>query len=133
MKSLLFFFCSLLLFLSCQGKSSLSSAASGESEEEMTEDTFPKATTIFWVDKKSLKFENGVPVRTAKARATINSDGKISLHSFVKDQPLHVRRYLSHRLTIFRVTKIMMDSGYVKPGEQYVQLRYFPELAGRFK
>ncbi|WP_297329942.1 DUF4891 domain-containing protein [uncultured Bacteroides sp.] len=53
--------------------------------------------------------------------------------SYVKSQDKHVRKYLQHRLDIFRVTKIMLDSGFVKPGVQYVQLKYVPERMQKYR
>lgn len=135
MKALLFFFCTLFVLFSCQNRpADTSSSTDLEGDvEEIVGDTTPKATVILWVDKKMMKYENGTQIRTAKAKVTIHPEGKLSLHSFVKEQPLNVRRYLKYRLSIFQVTKIMMDSGHVKPGDQYVQLRYFLELAEKLK
>ena len=60
-------------------------------------DTTPKATAIFWVDKDN-----------------------------TKPQSQRIKSYLQYRLEEFRVKKVMLDSGFVKPGVQYVQLRYLP-------
>lgn len=142
MKSLLLFFVgTLLLLFSCQRQSasglSLSDAETDveslDEVEQIIGDTTPQATTILWVDKKSMEYSNGTQIRTAKAKVTIHADGKLDLHSFVKEQPLHVRTYLKYRLNIFRITKIMMDSGHVQSGDQYVQLRYFLEMADKFR
>lgn len=46
---------------------------------------------------------------------------------------LNAQRYIRYRLKDFKVKKILMDNGYINPGEQYVQLRYIPALARRVK
>lgn len=126
MKLPLFLFLSLFSLLSCMDVNH-----SVKEEQEETADTTPKATAIFWVDKdKSLearKKEGPISIRTVKAKVDIDSLGKVKLLSYVKPQDSHVKSYLQYRLDIFRVKKIMLDSGYVKPGIQYVQLRYVPE------
>ena len=71
--------------------------------------------------------------RTAKAKVVIRNDGTIDLLSFVEQQPGNAQRYIRYRLKDFKVKKILMDNGYINPGEQYVQLRYIPALARRVK
>lgn len=130
MKVLLLFFLGFLLFSSCRHKAKMSI----EMEDTLFVDTFPKATAIFWVDKRKWVRDEGIlPLSTAKAKVVIREDGKVDLKSFVKSQEGNVQRYLRYNLEIFRVQKVMMDSGFVKPGEQYVQLRYMPEKAKTFK
>ncbi|WP_418699071.1 DUF4891 domain-containing protein [Bacteroides sp.] len=127
MKALLILFFSLLIFLSCQntGKSQV---ADLEDVEEAV-DTIPKATAIFWVDKAKDNKKKGTPtpIRTVKAKVDVDSLGKVEVLSYVKPQSARVKEYLQYRLEIFRVKKVMLDSGYVKPGVQYVQLRYVPD------
>lgn len=129
MKALLVLFFCLFMLLSCQ-HSNRSQVADQDDAKEVV-DTTPKATTIFWVDKEKSKYtkkkDTPLPVRTAKAKVDIDSAGKIKVLSYVKPQEQRVINYLQYRLEIFRVTKIMLDSGFVKPGVQYVQLRYVPE------
>lgn len=126
MKLPLLLFLSLFSLLSC-----MDANHSVKEEQEETTDTTPKATAIFWVDKdKSLearKKEGPISIRTVKAKVDIDSLGKVELLSYVKPQDSRVKSYLQYRLDVFRVKKIMLDSGYVKPGIQYVQLRYVPE------
>lgn len=125
--------CALFVTLSCQGRGGGSSSSGQDNEAiEAEEDTVEQATTIIWVDKGSRELEVGVAIRTAKAKVFIHSAGKIDLKSFVKEQPLSVRRYLKHRLDVYRIPKLILDSGFVKPGEQYVQLRYFLKESERF-
>lgn len=122
-------FFSLCLFLSCQNNNRTQT----DEQEDMVEalDTTPKATAIFWVDKAKNKLTSSselpMPIRTVKAKVDVDSSGKVNLISYVKPQSDKVKRYLQHRLEIFRVKKVMLDSGYVKLGEQYVQLRYVIE------
>lgn len=131
MKLLLLFFLGFLLFASCRHEVKTSI----EMEEDTTfVDTFPKATAIMWIDKRKWVPAEGIlPLATAKAKVEIQESGKVNLKSFVKKQPGNVQRYIKYHLEIFRVQKIMMDSGFVHPGEQYVQLRYMPEKAKKFK
>lgn len=127
MKALLVLFFSLLIFLSCQNTGKSQIADSDDVEEAV--DTIPKATAIFWVDKAKDNKKKGspTPIRTVKAKVDVDSLGKVELLSYVKPQSTRVKEYLQYRLEIFRVKKVMLDSGYVKPGVQYVQLRYVPE------
>ena len=57
----------------------------------------------------------------------------LELLSFVEQQSGNAQRYIRYRLKDFKVKKILMDNGYINPGEQYVQLRYIPALARRVK
>lgn len=133
MKTLLFFFFSLFLIIACQNGPKEEKAAKDAADSTFV-DTFPKATAIFWVDKRNwVRAEGILPIATAKAKVVINEQGKVNLKSFIKRQDAKVQRYLRYHLEVFRVQKIMMDSGFVKPGEQYVQLRYMPEKAQKFK
>ena len=129
MKTLLILFFSLFLFLSCQKTNRAQTADSDDMEESV--DTIPQATTIFWIDKAkdNMAQKEGKPLslRTVKAKGDIDSLGKIELLSYVKPQSTRVKSYLQYRLEVFRVKKVMLDSGFVKPGVQYVQLRYVPD------
>ena len=129
MKTLLLLFFSLFVVLSsCRHTSQ--SQESELNSDEVYMDTTPKATAIFWVDKKNSggkKDDFPIPVRTVKVKANIYSSGRIEILSYLKPQKDRVRHYLRNRLEIFRVSKIMLDSGFVKPGIQYAQIRYMPE------
>lgn len=129
MKALLVLFLSLFLLLSCQNINQ--SGKEGQEDMEKMIDTTSKATAILWVDKDKdyqAKKKNGpVSIRTVKAKVNIDSLGKVALLSYTKPQSQNVKSYLQHRLKIFRVKKVMLDSGFVKSGIQYVQLRYIPE------
>ena len=129
MKTLLFLFFSLFISLSaCQHTGQ--SQNDGQDSDEQYVDTTPKATAILWVDKKNSggkKDDFPIPVRTVKVKANIHTSGKVEILSYTKPQKDRVKHYLKERLEVFRVTKIMMDSGFVKPGIQYVQIRYMPE------
>ena len=83
--------------------------------------------------ESSLKKDDVLTFRTAKAKVIIRNDGTIELLSFVEQQPGNAQRYIRYRLKDFKVKKILMDNGYINPGEQYVQLRYIPALARRVK
>lgn len=135
MKVLIFIFFCLFLFLSCQ-HANRSSVASQDDVEEAV-DTIPKATAIFWVDKAksdlTQKKDYPISVSTVKVKVDINSAGKVKVLSYVKPQDKKVVKYLQYRLDIFRVKKIMLDSGFVKPGIQYVQLRYVTDKMQRYR
>lgn len=131
---LLFFF---FLILSCQGNrtTAISEEDTAKDEESVAvaADTVEKATAIFWIDMKDKQHVDDPVIRTAKARVNILDNGRVELQSFLKEQSGKVQRYIRYKLESFRVTKIMMDSGFVSPGEQYVQLRYKRGLADQFK
>lgn len=131
MKTILLCCFSLFLLASCQ--SDPKGRTSANVDEVADKDTIPEATGIYWVDKAKRVSKDPLAIRTVKAKVLVHEDGKVDLHSFVKEQPGHVERYLRYRLEIFRVQKVMLDSGFVKPGEQYVQLRYQKKEAKGFK
>ena len=97
-------------------------------------ENIPKATAILWVDKNAVPMkgaqDGGPSLRTVKAKVTIDSLGQVVLHSFVKKQEPIVEEYLQYRLQEFRITPMYLDSGYIHPGTQYVQLRYVPGKVG---
>ncbi|MGN0048243.1 MAG: DUF4891 domain-containing protein [Bacteroides sp.] len=97
-------------------------------------ENIPKATAILWVDKNAAPMkgaqDGGPSLRTVKAKVTIDSLGQVNLHSFVKKQEPIVEEYLQYRLQEFRITPMYLDSGYIHPGTQYVQLRYVPGKVG---
>lgn len=132
-KTSLFLLLTLFLIVSCQRLHSSSStdSDSGEEEEISSEDSVSQATAIFWIDKSKRKYCDDPSIRTVKAKVVIHNNGKVDFDSFEKKQSVHVERYIRHNLSHFHVTKILMDSGYIKPGEQYVQLRYLPGLMGQ--
>lgn len=132
MKSLLFMFFTLLCMLfSCQPSPKAQSDDHEDIGEEFV-DTTPKATAIFWIDKDKpgKRPAGGIPVRTAKAKVKIYLTGRIEVLSYVKPQKAHIKNYINRRLESFRVRKTLMDSAYINPGIQYVQLRYTPSKAG---
>lgn len=129
MKTLLVLFLFLLSLLSCQDTNRSGKDVSEDMEEPV--DTTPKATAIFWVDKdkdyQAKKKDGPLSLRTVKARVEIDSLGKVNLLAYTKPQSQRIKSYLQYRLEVFRVKKVMLDSGFVKPGVQYVQLRISPE------
>ena len=136
MKTILFYFLLTILAVSCQLKQSentekeVSDNVSNSDTEECIADTI-SATAIFWIDKH--KEMPGQPskrpgaVRTVKAKVNIHLAGRIEVLSYVKPQKGYIKSYINRRLETFRVRKVLMDSAYIKPGVQYVQLRYTPE------
>ena len=130
MKAFLPLLLSFFFIISCQQhKEATISPIDEEDELQEEADSLPRATAIFWLDKyhmKELKKDDVLTFRTAKAKV-------IELLSFVEQQPGNAQRYIRYRLKDFKVKKILMDNGYINPGEQYVQLRYIPALARRVK
>lgn len=86
-----------------------------------------KAKAILWVDyKKGRKITDGTTIRTAKVYADVHADGSLKVLSFCKEQPLRVKDYLLKRVEVYRIRKEIFEGDYLKPGEQYLQLRYLP-------
>lgn len=136
MKALLLLFLALLCtMISCQHLSKDKSeecqvdSCYDDIQEEIV-DTTPKATTIFWIDKykKLPSYMEGKPlkIKTLKAQVDIDSVGYIKILSYVKPQPASVKKHIERCLETFRVKKMMIDSAFINPGVQYVQLRYTP-------
>lgn len=130
MKAQLFSFSILLcLLFSCQPSPKHPDSGERDEQKEVA-DTTPKATAIFWIDKdkewsrKPLKKVGHV--RTVKAKVNIHTTGRVEVLSYVKPQESYLKSYINRNLESFRVKKILMDSAYIKPGIQYVQLRYIP-------
>ena len=110
MKTLLVLFLFLLSLLSCQD--------TNRSGKDVSEDKDK--------DYQAKKKDGPLSLRTVKARVEIDSLGKVNLLAYTKPQSQRIKSYLQYRLEEFRVKKVMLDSGFVKPGVQYVQLRYLP-------
>ncbi len=130
MKTLLFLFFALMCVLfSCQPSPKVQNEDDSDAQEEFV-DTTPKATAIFWVDKnkKLPGYMSGkpVPIRTLKAQVEIDTVGCIEVLSYVKPQAESVKKHINRCLETFRVKKVLMDSAYINPGIQYVQIRYTP-------
>ena len=132
MKTILFYFLLAILAVSCQSKQSentekeVSDNVSNSDTEECIADTI-SATAIFWIDKhKEMPGQSSKrpgAVRTVKAKVNIHENGKVDLEAFVKKQSPDMEKYVRHHLAKFQVSEKMLESGYVQPGEQFVQLR----------
>ena len=61
-----------------------------------------------------------------KVYADVHADGSLKVLSWCKKQPMKVENYLLKRVAVYRIRKEMFEGGYLKPGEQYLQLRYLP-------
>lgn len=86
-----------------------------------------KAKAILWVDyKRGRKITDGTPIRTVKVYADVHADGSLKVLSWCKKQPMKVENYLLKRVEVYRIRKEIFEGGYLKPGEQYLQLRYLP-------
>ena len=123
MKVLLFsFFALLCILFSCQPSPKAQDGGEEDAQEEFV-DTTPKATAIFWIDKAETKHCKEWGFRTVKAKVLIHENGKVDLEAFVKKQSPDMEKYVRHHLAKFQVSEKMLESGYVQPGEQFVQLR----------
>ena len=123
MKALLFsFFALLCILFSCQPSPKAQDGGEEDAQEEFV-DTTPKATAIFWIDKAETKHCKEWGFRTVKAKVLIHENGKVDLEAFVKKQSPDMEKYVRHHLAKFQVSEKMLESGYVQPGEQFVQLR----------
>ena len=90
----------------CKGTSSPSTASETDKYAGTCEGE--KAKAILWVDyKRGRKIADGTPIRTVKVYAKVEN-------------------YLLKRVAVYRIRKEMFEGGYLKPGEQYLQLRYLP-------
>ncbi|MCC8186846.1 MAG: DUF4891 domain-containing protein [Bacteroides sp.] len=94
--------------------------------EGLSDEPIPQATAIFWVDKRTRRQGEQLHVRTVKVKVHICTSGKITILSYVKQQPDAVKHYLNERLKYFRIPESMFKSETIVAGEQYVQLRYIP-------
>ena len=70
--------------------------------------------------------EDVTPIRTVKVYADVHADGSLKVLSWCKKQPMKVENYLLKRVEVYRIRKEIFEGGYLKPGEQYLQLRYLP-------
>ena len=128
MITILFYFLLTILAVSCQLKQSentekeVSDNVSNSDTEECIADTI-SATAIFWIDKAETKHCKEWGFRTVKAKVLIHENGKVDLEAFVKKQSPDMEKYVRHHLAKFQVSEKMLESGYVQPGEQFVQLR----------
>ncbi|MCS2915040.1 DUF4891 domain-containing protein [Bacteroides faecis] len=82
---------------------------------------------IFWIDKAEAKHCKDSGLRTIKAKVFIHEDGKVEFESFVKKQSIGLEKYIRHHLDKFQISERMLKSGYIQPGEQFVQLRCMRE------
>ena len=99
----------LCVVVGCKGTSSPSTAS--ETDEYAGTCEGEKAKAILWVDYK---------------RGRKITDGSLKVLSWCKKQPMKVENYLLKRVEVYRIRKEIFEGGYLKPGEQYLQLRYLP-------
>lgn len=138
MKSILSYLLLLMLTVSCQlrqkekTEDAVAEEPTNTSVESSEADTV-KATAIFWVDKAEIIKLKNYTLRTVKAKVNIHEDGKVDFLSFVKQQTPELQQYVLDRLEEFQVTEKMLKGGYIKPGEQVVQLRCIREMIPKSK
>ena len=124
----------IILAVSCQMKQKQNQNSDDSIAENMSVDGTEtcivdtvKATAIFWIDKAEAKHCKDSGLRTIKAKVFIHEDGKVEFGSFVKKQSIGLEKYIRHHLDKFQISERMLKSGYIQPGEQFVQLRCMRE------
>ena len=86
-----------------------------------------KAKAILWVDRNGdEKLTKYGSISTVKVHANVYPDGTFQILSYCKKQKPEVVRYLEKRVAVFTIPQRIFNGGYVKPGKQYLQLRYIP-------
>lgn len=102
-------------------------ACDGLSTKESASDEVEKATAILWVDRNGdEKLTKYGSISTVKVYANVYSDGTFRILSYYKRQEKEVIEYLNKRVAVFTIPRYFFDEGYIKPGKQYLQLRYIP-------
>lgn len=89
------------------------------------------ATAVFLVDKKRGSDEEVTWVRVAKVRANVYSDGTFRIISYCLPQEREVKEYLRKRVAAYTIRRELMEEGYIKPGQQYLILRYQPHKVNK--
>ena len=130
----------IILAVSCQMKQKQNQNSDDSIAENMSVDGTEtcivdtvKATAIFWIDKAEAKHCKDSGLRTMTGgivKSTgvfIHEDGKVEFESFVKKQSIGLEKYIRHHLDKFQISERMLKSGYIQPGEQFVQLRCMRE------
>ena len=86
-----------------------------------------KAKAILWVDRNGdEKLTKYGSISTVKVHANVYPDGTFRILSYCKKQKPEVVRYLEKRAAVFTIPQRYFTKGFIKPGEQYMQLRYIP-------
>ncbi len=138
MKNILILFLSLFLLAACRFVKSSEVEKLEEKEAHVPAYKAPvvdsigqaaKPNAIFWIDKTESKNCDTYGFASPKAKVRVCEDGKVELLHFVKKQQNYVERYIRHHLDLFKVSPKLLENGYVKYGEQYVQLRYLSHMA----
>ena len=112
-----------LLLSACTGIKTVNS----DMEEAQLGCENEKATAIFWVDRNGdEKLTKYGAISTVKVHVNVYSDGTFRILSYCKKQKPEVVRYLEKRVAVFTIPQRIFNGGYVKPGKQYLQLRYIP-------
>ena len=112
-----------LLLSACTGIKTVNS----DMEEAQLGCENKKATAIFWVDRNGdEKLTKYGAISTVKVHVNVYSDGTFRILSYCKKQKPEVVRYLEKRVAVFTIPQRIFNGGYVKPGKQYLQLRYIP-------
>lgn len=137
MKTILFYFLLIILATSCQVKQqeNAENRIATDINDNHTKicivDTV-QATAIFWIDKSENKNCKEWGFRTIKAKVFVHENGKVDLLAFVKKQSPDVEKYIRYHLNRFQISERMRESGYIQPGEQFVQLRcLYEKLKGK--
>lgn len=87
-----------------------------------------KATAVFFIDKKrGVDLEDNTQINALKVYADVSADGTFKVLSFCKPQSARVKSYIYKRVEAYTIRRELMEEAYIKPGEQYLILRYQPD------
>lgn len=109
---------------SCNSRQKQNEISWADLEFNIPEDSIETATAIIWIDKFDKKNHDVHKTRKAKAKVRVTEDGKVEVIEFVKNYPKEVQNYIRHKIPDFRISKPMLEHGYIKPAEQFMQIRY---------
>ena len=102
-------------------------SACGNPGKEKSACETQKATAILWVDRNgNEKLTKYGSVSTVKVHTNVYSDGTFRILSYCKRQEKEVIEYLNKRVAVYTIPPYFLEEGYIKPGKQYLQLRYIP-------
>ncbi|WP_455672965.1 DUF4891 domain-containing protein [Phocaeicola sp.] len=98
-----------------------------QTEEEIKEGKFPRASHIFWIDLDKNKKNKEKVIRNVKVKALVDKEGKVKVLEYEKKQPSLRINKIEKCLRTFRVKPEWLENGKIKTGEQIVFLRFIDE------
>ena len=76
--------------------------------------------------KQGLGCEGHKATAALKVYADVSADGTFKVLSFCKPQSARIKSYIYKRVEAYTIRRELMEEAYIKPGEQYLILRYQP-------